>query len=61
MMLAATTLLFISALLLVASFPTDAMADDEDEIEEVVVTGVRGKPTTVQDSCTYRCFQRGRH
>ena len=50
MMLAATTLLFISALLLVASFPTDAMADDEDEIEEVVVTGVRGKPTTVQDS-----------
>ncbi len=50
MMLAATTLLFISALLLVASFPSDAMADDEDEIEEVVVTGVRGKPTTVQDS-----------
>ena len=36
MMLAATTLLFISALLLVASFPTDAMADDEDEIEEVL-------------------------
>jgi len=52
MLLAATTLLFISALLAMASFPMQAMADEDEveEIEEVVVTGTRGRPTTVQDS-----------
>ena len=52
MLLAATTLLFISALLVVAAFPVKVMADEDEleEIEEVVVTGVRGRPTTVQDS-----------
>ena len=51
-MLAATTFLFISALLAVASLPMQAMADEDEveEIEEVVVTGTRGRPTTVQDS-----------
>ena len=34
MLLAATTLLFISALLVVASFPVKVMAD-EDELEEI--------------------------
>ena len=40
--LTGTTFVFVTALLLVASFPTDALADDEsemEEIEEVVVVG----------------------
>ena len=46
-----TTLVFFTFMSLLL-LPVGVLADeaDEEEIEEVVVTGVRGKPTTVQDS-----------
>ena len=46
-----TTLVFFTFMSLLL-LPVGVLADevDEEELEEVVVTGVRGKPTTVQDS-----------